>query len=136
MAALIFLPLCFFSLPSSSFVQLHETGRQEISWDRNPLGMVSNAFPYILGGFGGVEGVGGEGVWTWPSLGAPLAWKPTRNCHMAVSHLFQWPRMGPTFKGLMQHPTVPSCWSPTLSNRPWGPNMALKGPWGPQNSLL
>ena len=26
----------------------------------------------------------GEGVWTWPSLGAPLAWKQTRNFQKAV----------------------------------------------------
>ena len=65
--------------------------------------------------------------------------RPRQGFHEASYGRFsfvQWPRMGPKFKGLMQQPKVPSCWSPTRSNRPWGPNMSLKGPWGPYNNHL
>ena len=51
--------------------------------------------------------------------------------------LFDGPEWAPHLRAsCMQHPKVSSCWSPTLFNRPWGPNIALKEPQSPFNSLL
>ena len=68
---------------SFSFVEMHTTGHQETFRARKPLGRVCvfMGLQVVLGDFGGSLA---SSSWPpgslWLSLGAPLAWKQTRNC--------------------------------------------------------